>query len=53
MTTRAVSAYVRDTNTPESDLQPKVWHIVTDDFGLEHPVWATDPIDAIDKFNAK
>lgn len=48
---RAVSAGTRDTNTPETDLQEKVWHIVTDQNGTEFELLAACPMTALDAFN--
>lgn len=53
MKPKAFSARVTNPNTPESDLQPRVWHTVRDTEGKEHQVYATDPRDAIKVFNAR
>jgi hypothetical protein len=46
-----LSAHVEHPNTPESDKQDRVWHIVhyTEDGEKQQmQVYATDPLDAID-----
>ena len=46
-----LSAHVEHPNTPESDMQPRVWHIVhyTEDGVEQHTTcMASDPMDAID-----
>lgn len=48
---RALSAATRDTNTPETDLLPEVWHLVTDINGIEFELLAPCPLTAIDAFN--
>lgn len=49
---RAVEARVKFPNTPDSDKQLRVLHVVTLDDESTVEVWATDPIDAIDIANA-
>lgn len=50
---KAVSARTRDPNTEDSDKEQKVWHIVTDTFGVEHSVFAECPMDAISIFKRR
>lgn len=45
-----ISSHVRDPNTPESDLQEKVWHIVIDGNGFEYEVLSQCPSTAIDDY---
>ena len=48
-----ISARTEHPNTPESDCQPRVWHIVTDDNGDEHHLYAKDPMDAIEMYKQR
>ena len=48
---RAVSARVKNPNTPESDLQERVVHAVTMSNGTVRYVMAVCPIDAIERVN--
>jgi hypothetical protein len=48
---RALSAHTKEFNTPESDRQARVWHVVKDTAGNKHEVYAKDPGDAIDMVN--
>ena len=50
---RACSARVKYANTPESDLQLRVMHLVTLSDGSVVEVSATDPMNAIDIANAR
>jgi len=47
-----LSAWVEHPNTPESDMKPRVWHIVqyndADGVKQQTQCMATDPMDAID-----
>jgi hypothetical protein len=53
MKLRASSAHVTESNTPESDMQPRVWHTVTDNTGKQHQIYAKDPMDACEMFNKR
>ena len=46
---RAVSARVKHTNTPESDRQAEVLHVVTMSDDTTREVMATDPLAALNK----
>ena len=48
-----ITAQVKNPNTPESDKEIRVWHIVTSDDGVEHEIYAKDPMDAIDMYKAR
>lgn len=48
---RAVSSYVSQPNTPETDAQHMVWHTVILSDGTNTQIMATDPMDAIDRVN--
>lgn len=48
---RAVSAHTTYPNTPETDARLTVLHTVKMVDGTTETVMATDPIDAINKFN--
>lgn len=52
-----ISAHTKYPNTPESDMQSVVWHVVeyTDDDGnpQTREVLATDPMEAIEKVRGK
>lgn len=48
---KAISARTAKPNTAETDKMDRVWHVVTDNVGGTHQVLATDPIDAINKFD--
>lgn len=50
---RLITARARDPNTASSDKEQKVWHIVTDRFGVEHSVFAECPMDAISIFKRR
>jgi len=47
----ATSAHTTNPNTPESDMCLKVLHTVHLSNGEQMKVWATDPMDAINKAN--
>ena len=49
---RATEARVKFPNTPDSDKQFRVLHVVTLDDGSTVEIWATDPLDAIEEVNA-
>ena len=48
---RAVSSYVSQPNTPETDAMPKVMHTVNLSDGSRRQIMATDPCNAIEQVN--
>lgn len=50
---RATSASVKYPNTSESDLQPRVMHVVTLSSGTTQDIMAADPLDAIEALKPK
>jgi len=48
---RAYIAYTAQPNSPETDLQPMVMHVVEMTDGTQTKIMATDPMDAIKRVN--
>ena len=49
----SITARVEHPNTPETDAQTRVWHIVVDEDGTEHHEYARCPMDAIEMFRKR